>query len=304
MATFADQFAEDADWSAGPSAYAAPSRACTFPPPPIEIQPATYRRNRRAAVLTKLVETEILPRLRLVGVRTSTRDVRPVPASGLTAADTTEFVRLVLAEEAVAGMQYVETLRLRGATVRSLYLGLLTDAARLLGEFWQEDRCSFVDVTISMGRLQQIVRGLSPAFQTAALRRAHPETMLLLATPGEQHTLGLIILAEFFRSAGWHVAGGAVRSGEEAADIVHDSWFDVAGFSIGAENGLAQLTSCIRIVRRASRNRKIGILIGGPLFLSDRDLVSRVGADIGAADAPSALLRASGLLRTQSAGAA
>lgn len=303
MAAFADQFAEDADWSAGPSAYTPPSAACTLLRPPlIEIQPATYRRNRRAAVLTQLVETEILPRL--IGVRTSTRDVRPEPASGLTAADTTEFVRLVLAEEAVAGMQYVETLRLRGATVRSLYLGLLTDAARLLGEFWQEDRCSFVDVTISMGRLQQIVRGLAPAFQTTALQRAHPESMLLLATPGEQHTFGLIILAEFFRSAGWHVAGGAVRSGEEAADIVHNSWFDVAGFSIGAENGLAQLTRCIRVVRRASRNRKIGILIGGPLFLSDPDLVSRVGADIGAADAPGALLRASGLLQKQAAGAA
>jgi methanogenic corrinoid protein MtbC1 len=260
--------------------------------------------DRRRELLTQLVQGEILPRLALSHRMPAT--ARPAPDSttapeATTAVNTAELVRLVMTEDAAGAIAFIELLQLRGASPEALYLGVITDAAGRLGEFWMEDRCSFAQVTISVGRLQQVVRSLSPAFQAAAVSRAQAESILLLPAPGEQHTFGLVMLAEFFRRAGWQVAGGPVSSGYDAADMVRGNWFDVAGFSVGSENLVERLARCIRLVRRASRNRHLLVMVGGPLFLLRPDLVARVGADTAASDGPSAVRQQFGLLEARAA---
>ena len=264
-------------------------------------------RNRRSVLLNRVVEAEILPRLALA--RSRTPDATPANSAAAakpdivtTDDDTAHIVRLLMGQEDTGALLYVEKLELRGATPASLYLGLITQAARKLGELWEEDRCDFAQVTIGLGRLQQIVRALSPSFQTASVARsAHADTVLLLPAPGEQHTIGLVILAEFFQREGWQIAGGPVSTGYDAAGIVRGAWVDVAGFSIGSLKHVDGLTACINAVRKASRNRYVGIMVGGPLFLRRPDLVTRVGADTTAPDAPSAIRQARGLLAMRAA---
>lgn len=264
-------------------------------------------RNRRSVLLNRVVEAEILPRLALA--RSRAPDVNAAgPAAAVTPDlvtsddDTAHVVHLLMGSEDVGALLFIETLELRGATPASLYLGIITQAARRLGELWEEDRCDFAQVTIGLGRLQQIVRALSPSFQTASVSRsAHADTVLLLPAPGEQHTIGLVILAEFFQREGWQVAGGPVSTGYDAADLVRGAWVDIAGFSIGSIKHVDGLTACINAVRRASRNRYVGIMVGGPLFLRRPDLVTRVGADTTAPDAPSAIRQARGLLAMRAA---
>jgi methanogenic corrinoid protein MtbC1 len=195
----------------------------------------------------------------------------------------------------------MQLLRQRGATASTLYLGIIPDAARMLGDLWDEDRCDFTQVTISMGRLQQIVRRLSPEFQIAAVSHAQPETIMLLPAPGDSHTLGLVILSEFFHREGWHVAGGPATTPEGGATIVRDTWVDVAGFSIGAASRIDALRKIIRTLRRVSRNRDLSVMVGGPLLQHQPDLVTQVGADMGARDAQTAVRQASGLLALRSA---
>jgi len=242
-------------------------------------------------LLSRIVETEILPRLALA---------RGVDAQALraatTEADAEELVRLLLKQEAPSAVAFLTALRKRGATVEGLYLGILTDAARRLGTMWEEDRCDFTQVTISMGRLQQVVRNLSPVFQIAPIPRPRAQRVLLLPAPGGQHTFGLVMLAEFFCRAGWHVAGGPTVGAHEVIETVRNGWFDVVGFSIGAERQLEGVVNCIQAVRRASCNPDVGVMIGGPLFLERPDLPARVGADGAAIDAASAVLTATGLL--------
>jgi methanogenic corrinoid protein MtbC1 len=195
----------------------------------------------------------------------------------------------------------MEVLQVRGANPASLYLGIITDAARHLGAMWDDDRCDFATVTISMGRLQQVVRALSPTFQTAALSRPHSESILLLPAPGEQHSFGLVILSEFFLRAGWHVVGGPVSVGGGAADIVRATWVDVAGFSISGTGRIEGLAACIRDVRRASINTDIKIMVGGPLLAARPGLIKELGADASAPDAPGAVRQARGLLSLRAA---
>ncbi len=256
-------------------------------------------RSRRARLLTRVVESEILPRLVQARAGGDYKAAEPVVVT--TRIDSDELVRLLLTREAEAAIAFVEVFRMRGTTTSSLYLGIITDAARILGELWEDDRCDFTQVTVGLGRLQQLVRALSPNFQKAAVTHAHPDTVLLLPAPGDQHTLGLVILSEFFQREGWHVAGGPASTARDAEDLVRDIWVDVAGFSVGSTSRLDSVTSLIRAVRRVSRNRDIGVMVGGPLFLHQPDLVARVGADIGAADAQAAVRQASGLIAMRTA---
>jgi methanogenic corrinoid protein MtbC1 len=157
-------------------------------------------------------------------------------------------------------------------------------------------------VTISLGRLQQVVRTLSPSFQAAAVApSAIASTVLLLPAPGEQHTLGLLILAEFFQREGWQVTGGPSTSSQNAEALVRGAMVDIIGFSTGSSKSLVPLTACIRAVRKASRNRYLAVMVGGPLFLQRPELVVQVGADTTAADAPTAVRQARGLLAMQAA---
>jgi methanogenic corrinoid protein MtbC1 len=259
-------------------------------------------RSRRAALLNRLVATEILPRLALAKrAEAAGREAAAIAGYLTTDVDTEELVGILLTRDAAAAVAFIGLLRLRGATPESLYIGILSDAARRLGVLWENDRCDFAQVTIGVGHLQQVARGLAPDFHDAAVRRPEAYSILLLPVQGEQHSFGLLLLAEFFRRAGWHVAGGPVSAGLDPADIVRGTWFDIIGFSLGSELLLGHLTKTIRRVRRVSRNRDLGIMVGGPLFLRQPSLVARVGADATAHDAQSAVRQANGLLARRAA---
>lgn len=253
--------------------------------------------NRRTALLNRVVETEVLPRLLL-----ARRAAPPRPAaSERLVQDTAELVRLVLNQDATCAAAFIEQLQARGATAKSLYLDVLTGAARRLGDLWLADRADFMQVTIATGRLQQVLRLLAPGFQAVAAARFDPETVMLMPTPGEQHTFGLLMLGEFFRRSGWHVVGGPGASPAEPIDTVRRSWIDIAAFSIGSETLLARLVLLIRRVRRASRNPGLRVMVGGPLFLQLPDLARRVGADAAAADAAAAVGMATDMLAMRAA---
>jgi len=248
-------------------------------------------KRSRLALLNRVVATEILPRLALARGM-----VPPALGAKTTEYDAAELVRLLIKQEAIIAVAFLNALRDRGATAEGLFLGIVSEAARRLGVMWEEDRCDFAQVSISMGRLQQVVRALSPQFQISSVQRLRAQRVLLLPAPGGQHTFGLVLLAEFFCRAGWQVEGGPASPGQDVAAIVRDTWFDVVGFSAGAERQIESLANCVQAVRRASRNRDIGVMVGGPLFLERPDLPARVGADAAAPDAASAVLTANGLL--------
>jgi MerR family transcriptional regulator, light-induced transcriptional regulator len=295
MTTFMEQIADLGGWS-GHSRPGSSDRAETLAAKRLSDTVDNAKRNRGKLMLSRLVEGEIVPYL--AQARGQAQAGGADAAGATTAGDTAELVRLLLTQEAAGAVAFVEQLRRRGATPDALYLGIVTQAARRLGELWDDDRCGFTEVTIGMGRLQQVLRALSPRFQMAAVRRSRSPNILLLPAPGDHHTLGLAMLAEFFQRDGWHVAGGPGCSPAAAADIARGGWIDVAGFSIGSARLLEGLAHGIQEVRRASFNRDLSVMVGGPLFHLRPGLVARVGADTAACDAREAVQQARGLLTT------
>ena len=231
--------------------------------------------QRRMARLVQTLESDIIPRLvkahRLPGASAGVEGP-PWP-------DVVQFARLSHAHDEAPMHAVVHGLRQGGVPVERIYLDLLAPAARALGVLWEEDLCDFTDVTVGVGRLQQLLRELSPAFGAEVEHPADGRRILLLPAPGEQHTLGASMVAEFFRRAGWDVVGGVGGSGLEPVQAVQREWFDILGLSAGHHARADWLRDCIATVRQVSRNRGIGVLVGGPLFSLEPEYGGGVGAD-------------------------
>ncbi len=247
--------------------------------------------DMRMAQLVRAIEQEIIPRLMLAHRTAVDAPEGPqVKGRAIGRDDVQHFAKLVLSPDEEAAYAAVLSYRADDVSVESIYLDLLAPTARYLGELWDEDLCNFTDVTVGLGRLQRVLRELSPAFGRATEEAPGSRGVLLLPSPGEQHTFGLVMVGEFFRRGGWNVGGGAWTTGADAPAMVGNEWFDAIGFSLGAEIHLNALAEIIRTVRSASCNPGIVVLVGGPLFGEHPEYVTRVGADgmtIQGSDAPS-----------------
>jgi methanogenic corrinoid protein MtbC1 len=274
-----------------------PPSACGLIVQPTSLVKPSNGASQRFSRLLRTIEVEIIPRLVLA--RRAAIGGAPVSAAdGLIpgAEEVAALARLVLAQDGGAASSYVESLRTRGTSIEVLYLELLAPAARRLGELWTADICDFAEVTVGLCRLQQVLHELGPAFRSETDHLDHGRRVLLLPVPGEQHSFGVYMVAEFFRRAGWDVWSGAVESSKELVRIVRRERFAVIGLSVSADNQVDTLSSSIRAVRRASRNRGIGVLVGGPVFVEHPELVPLVGADATAVDGRQAVQQARNLL--------
>ncbi len=242
--------------------------------------PAEAANDVRMSQLARTIEQEIIPRLMLAH-RTATEPVLRPGGDGhrITQAEIVQFAKLVLSHEEDMALVAIEGLRGRGVSIEKLFVDLLAPTARYLGHLWDEDLCSFTDVTVGLGRLQRVLRELSPALGRSVEHPSLGRRVLLLPSPGEQHTFGLVMVSEFFRRAGWDVSGGAWADGVDAASLVTNEWFDVVGFSLGSAVHLPQLAASIAAVRHAACNRDLRILVGGPLFGQHPEYVAEVNAD-------------------------
>lgn len=230
--------------------------------------------HRRMARLVRTLETEVIPRL--------VKAHRPAPPSvalpPVPWPDPEAFARLCHGPDDAPLHGVVQALRAQGVSVERLYIELIGPAARTLGQLWERDLCDFTDVTVGVGRLQQLLRELSPAFGTEVEHPQDGRRMLLLPAPGEQHTLGASMAAEFFRRAGWDVVGAVGGSSLDPVQAVQDEWFDILGLSAGHVARLDWLRDCVTRVRQVSRNRAIAVIVGGPLFT----VAPQYGMDSGA----------------------
>lgn len=241
--------------------------------------------EKRAACLARAIETEVIPRL-VAAHRIDENGLASNDAlSGrVTQSEIEAFTNSLLSGDEPALESTVEALRRRGFTVEHLLVDLLAPAARQLGHLWTEDLCFFTDVTIGLGRLQRMMRELSPAFGTEVAHPPNGRRVLLVRAPGEQHSFGLSMVAEFFRRAGWEVSAGGESADIDPITAVRREWFDVVGFSAGSEARLDWLPSCIAAVRRASVHPDIAVLVGGPVFTLRPQLARQLGADATASD--------------------
>jgi methanogenic corrinoid protein MtbC1 len=244
------------------------------------------------SVLAHTLETRIIPRLALAHRAPTRGAAGAVP----TADEVEELTALVMQADVAASLELVARLRAREVPLAAILLDLLAPVARRLGELWLADACDFSTVTIGVCCLQQVVMQQR---DDAAARAAAPQAerrVLLAPLPGEQHGFGLLLVGEFFRRQGWEVCGASGASARELTAMVRRQYFGIVGLSLADEDRTGDLATLIHDIRRSSRNRRLGVMVGGQCFTDRPELSALVGADATASDAQQAVLTAETLL--------
>lgn len=227
--------------------------------------------------LAQVVEAEIIPRLMLA--HRGERTPRRVPARLSGTDDIGRLGALLLLPEDRDVLAEIRGLIAEGMALEEVLTGLLAPTARHIGRLWEEDVCDFVQVTTAMARLRRLVHDLEtlcldPQPVDPASRR-----VLLVPAPGEIHTFGLTLAAHFFAEAGWEVKTSFDTHLADALERLRAEWFDVIGLSLSCDVCLDRLVAAVPVLRRASRNRDLQVIVGGPAFHGRPDRIRLAGAD-------------------------
>ncbi len=193
----------------------------------------------------------------------------------------------LLDSDSDAGLDYVLDLKRKGIPRDTVYLGYISGAARLLGERWVNDDITFTDVTIAAGHLYVIMRALRPNFISDVADVKKGARALFSPTPGEDHTLGIMMAADMFRERGWQIDLKTGLDHDALVEAASVGGYPIIGLSAGSAKMIVPLTRLIASLRVTSPGS--AILVGGELAGIEPDLAEIVDADSIAGDAQTAL---------------
>lgn len=248
-----------------------------------------------ADAVNTIIESQIIPRLLMAYNSSETTD-RPRRLRAISADDASRFALLPLRLEAAGLLEEVDAFVAKGASVETICLDLLAPAARKLGEMWDRDECDFLDVTMGLWRLQEVMREIA-ARSPADLGNLHlPYSALFSPMPGDHHSFGVMMIEEVFARAGWRSEALVKPARRELLDRLSRQPFDLVGLTLARDCPSAALGNLIKAIRNVSANPRIIVLIGGRMIIENPRIAIDVGADGTGADALSALDLANSLV--------
>ncbi len=161
----------------------------------------------------------------------------------------------------------------------------LAPLARRLGEGWEEDEFSFVEVGIAMSRLHLVLRRLERHRTPQRIR--HDQTLFFATVPGETHMLGSEMAAGLFREAGWDVELhlGLEQAALDEALIATPAM--VVGLSASGLHSIEALRHSVATVRLVRPD--MVVVVGGAIVDAAPEAVEDMAPDATFADAMDAL---------------
>ena len=234
---------------------------------------------------------DIAPIQRLIGGPTRLRLVakpdapkQPARAGALPALGTSQWSELAYAatDSQDATLKLLRAWLDQGRSWPDIYLHGISPTAQLMGDWWAADHMDFASMSMGVVRLQTAMYALSPEFLAGARPVQGAPRRLLLVNAASQHSLGSVMVAEFFRLAGWQVQAAHAPSAPELSLALQSDWFDVLGVGISMEQQVPEVQRALSGVRQRSANPGIKIMLGGPLMQQRPDLVRVLGADFSA----------------------
>ncbi len=224
-------------------------------------------RSEEKAALQLTIEQLVIPRLVMAHcAETYAESECPEARSMPIEEQVVELAAIAVSQDHEAALQFVEAIARSGVSTEAVMLDLIAPAARLLGEDWMDDRRDFTEVTLGLGALHRLVAVFAPA---AAPVTQHRGVVLLIAAPGEQHTLGLYITGDFLRKAGWGVQIEPRIGESDLCGFLRAQHTEMLGISVSNEVSLEPLRPLISNAKKASKNPSLALFLGGALDLTE-----------------------------------
>lgn len=190
------------------------------------------------------------------------------------------FVALITRDGPQKTEQYITELLNLGMGIDLIVLELIPRIARKLGNQWASDSLSFAEVTIATGRLQKLIYSLDHLYQETRTSPTTTHSILVTAAPGSHHTLGPLILSNYFTWAGWSVLSESAPSERFIETTVTSKSLTAIAVSIADYDQLDRLPKLIQSIRNKSLNPAIIVLTGGSLYNADAMSFGHIKADI------------------------
>jgi methanogenic corrinoid protein MtbC1 len=163
--------------------------------------------------------------------------------------------------DSVAAEEAIQVALQAGFDGAAICSRVIAPAMRWIGDLWERDSISVADEHLAtaithhlLGRLQASL--FPPPHRTEAA------TALLACAEGEQHTLGLSMIADVLRSRGWRVLelGASVPTEALVAAIDRHSPH-LVGFSATMSSSIPSLTHALQRVAEAQPRARV--MLGG-----------------------------------------
>ena len=212
-------------------------------------------------------ETEAKDFKSIYSLGSSPRLVGGTTFSELVALDQSQVA--LLTQAAIKSMEETRKIlmkwRSQGHSLKDTYLFGITGSARLIGELWSRDALDFVNVTIALSRLHRVMHEFSQEFLSEGNSESNGLSLLLMTEPGSQHGLGVFMLSEFFRQAGWRVTLASPQDIVDFKRIFLSDWFDAVVLSISTDRQIDAVAQSLPELSKTTANPNLKIYVGGPM---------------------------------------
>jgi len=269
----------------------------TQPLAPVVAKPTESHLQDFASV----IENIIVPRLLMSHVNTSNAIITEKVTLRNVAVN--DFITLTTQDDPASAIDYVRHLMASGVPFQDILLDLMAPAARVLGERWEDDKASFVEVALGVSRMHRILREFDGVPSHLWSNAGFGRHALLLPAPGEMHSFGLRLVQEFLLRESWTVTNKPVEGVQQLGQLVAQEHFDIVGLSLSGQTLVEPFLESIRIIRKMSKNRQVKIIVGGHLFIERPELIESCGSDAYAVDAPATVTIVNGWAHQLSTGA-
>jgi methanogenic corrinoid protein MtbC1 len=191
-----------------------------------------------------------------------------------------------------AGRMIMEAVE-QGAEIKELYLHVFQPVQWELGRLWQLNRISVAQEHYCTAATQLVMSQLYPYIFKGARVGAK---LVAACAANELHEIGLRMVSDILEMEGWDTYYlGANVPGNSVLRAVRDIEPRVLALSATITYNVGEMADLIQAVRENFADTAPKIAVGGYPFKVDRDLWKKVGADLWAPDAESALAAIGGL---------
>lgn len=215
--------------------------------------------------LMSALDTQIIPRL-VNAHRADEVALRQPQTDRVSAAQIEVFAGVCAAADRGGAQRFIEQMREDGIDAEAVFIDLIGPAARYLGQQWESDALSFSDVTVGLSLMHGIVHEMGYDHHDGPQLAGEVKRIMLACAPGSQHLLGLSMVSEMFRRAGWQVVLEIAPCSAELCRAASNEWFDMIGLSVALDPQLGVLARLVADLKRASRNPQTPVILGGPIF--------------------------------------
>ncbi len=248
--------------------------------PPDAVEAVANDIVRRLALLTKVARSVEVPEI----------DEEQIEA----------FCDVLVKPDPDAALHFIEDRRAEGLSRQGVYLGYIPGGARCLGERWDRDELSFLQVTCGTGHLYALMRALGSELPLLHRKFDNRRVALFATVPGEDHGIGITVAAGIFRESGWEIDLETGTDHDQLVAHVECTLPKIIGLSLSTERRLEALVRLVVAIRLIMPDAIIGVAPSSSV--SEKQLHELVDIDLVFTDAAAALQKLEQLLWLRSNG--